>query len=304
MRQLAWSLALGAGLAAPRHLPHPSPRTEAAPRGAHHGVRVRQRRTPADTVSRAAIARAVAALVRIDTVPGPNGRDSVRVAGFSVDRIDSGSVLAPFLRQHGGLVWYLATHTAGAGARIVEAPSDSRAVRDSIVRALRDSGRFNDALLRMLAAYWTPTGRVVAGRAGETDPAPVPEPELRQVAARFFYPDGASATGDTLFTHVCAGTNGLGDLPRPVDPVVEAFAFDAVRSEFFRPGSPLMQAFQAAFARAKAVSVSRDAATRVRRAQGALWLQLEQDPALAAALRVAYARHQQVLPFRLTPAGS
>lgn len=257
---------------------------------------------PSDTVGRQAIEREISDLVRIDTIPGPDGR-TARVVGFAVDQPRAGSLLAPFLRAHGRLVWYLAVHTPGAEARLVRDGDDPNAVRDSVVRTLRSSAAFNDRLLQMISAHWRPSGRRIAGYAFVPTTATIAPASLSRIGARFFYPDRVSATGDTLFTHICAGINGIGDLPDPVDPLVEAFVFVAVNTAIVSPSrTPLMQAFEAAAARAKKTSVSKDAATRISRAQGALWSQLEQSPAMRSALRSAYATHGAVLPFRLASA--
>ena len=258
--------------------------------------------SPSDTVVRRSIEREVSDLVRIDTFPGPDGRPA-RVVGFAVDQPRTASLLAPFLRAHGRLVWYLAVHTPGTEARLVRDGDDPTAVRDSIVRTLHTSAAFNDRLLRMLAAYWRPSGRRIAGYASAPAYTPVPLANLSRIGARFFYPDRVSATGDTLSTHICAGINGISDLPEAVDPLVEAFVFVAVNTAINgKAPRPLRQAFETAGARAKMTSVSKEPATRILRAQGALWAQLEQSPAMVAAMRSAYATHRAVLPFRLASA--
>ncbi len=245
--------------------------------------------THGDTVTRGAIEREIGELVRISTFVGPNGHDSVRVVIFSVDSARSGSLLAPFLRAHGRMVWYLASHTRGAEARPVGERTDPLAVRDSVVRALRTSSVFNDRLLQMLSKYWSHTGRVIGGYAPIAEFPSLSVTALSRIGARFFYPDRMSVTGDTLFTHICEGINGLGDLPDAVDPLTEAFVFVAVTSAFQQPHSPLMQAFDVAVTRAKKTSASKNPAIRVLRAQGALWSQLEQSPELERALTTAYA---------------
>jgi hypothetical protein len=253
-----------------------------------------------DTVSRQAIDREIRGLVRIHRVVGPDGHDSVGVVAFTTDSVPSGSLLAPFLRAHGRIVWYLATHTRGGEARLLGEHDDPGAVRDSVVSALAESVGFNDRLFGMLSKYWRPSGRVIEGYVPTTGTLGVSATLLNRVGARFFYPDRMSATGDTLFTHICAGINGIGDLPEPVDPLVEAFAFVAVNSVVFKPNAPLMHAFDLASKRAKATSASKDPATRVLRAQGALWSQLEQSPAMASAMASAYAKQERALPFHIS----
>ncbi|MHB1311707.1 MAG: hypothetical protein ACYC3L_06785 [Gemmatimonadaceae bacterium] len=258
--------------------------------------------THGDTVTRGAIEREVGDLVRIRTFPGPNGHDSVRVVVFSVDSARPGSLLAPFLRAHGRIVWYLASHTRGAEAQPLGDGQDPIAARDSVASTLRTSPVFNDRLLQMLSEYWSHTGRVIDGYAPIAEVPSLSVTALSRIGARFFYPDRISATGDTLFTHICSGINGLGDLAEPVDPLTEAFVFVAVTSSFQQPHSPLMQAFDVAVKRAKGTSASKDPAKRVLRAQGALWSQLEQSPELARAFTTAYAEQEAALPFRLSPA--
>jgi hypothetical protein len=258
-----------------------------------------------DTVSPQAIEAEISALVRISpVVVGPNGRDSARFVGFAIDSVPSGSLLGSFLHADGKLVWYLAVHTPGAEARLVSTRDNPRAVRDSIVSALQTNAVFKGHLFLMLSKYWHQDGRVIAGYVPPAQLPSVSATQLSRIGARFFYPDRMSATGDTLYSHICAGVNGLGDLPEPVDPLVEAFVFVAVNDVVFEPKSPLMDAFDVASKRAKATSVSKDPATRVLRAQGALWSQLEESPALARALTTAYARHERSLPFRMTLAGN
>lgn len=253
-----------------------------------------------DTVARQLIERELAALVRIDTIEGPIGRE--RVVGFAVDQPNAGTLLGPFLRTHGRLVWYLAVHTPGAEARLVRMADDPLLTRDSIISVLRTNTEFNDRFLRMLASYWRASGRTIAGYASAATKTRIPALSLRRVGARFFYPDRMSATGDTMYTHICAGINGISDLPEKVDPLVEAFVFVAVNSALLAtPHSRLMQAFDTAFARAKATSVSTDPAKRILRAQGAMWAQMEQSPAMTVAISNAYDKHGSVMPFRLVP---
>jgi hypothetical protein len=254
----------------------------------------------ADTITRVAIERELGTLVRVDTVPGPPGEGMVRVVGFNTDSGKTLPLLAGFLREHGKLVWYLATHTPGAQARMVTAADDPLAVRDSLITALHSSRVFNDRLFGMLAKYWKPRGRVIGGISQTTTHASVSTVRLAQIGARFFYPDRFSAQGDTMFTHICAGINGLSDLPDDVDPLLEAFVFAAVNESVFEPRSPLMRAFELTSKRVKVSSASKDTATRVRRAQGAMWIELEQSPALMRALTDAFVAHRAVLPFRLT----
>lgn len=252
-----------------------------------------------DTVQRASIQQAIGALVRIDTVPGPPGEGSVRVVGFNVDSHTRSPLLSDFLRDHGRLLWYLATHTRGAEARMLGDRDSAYVVRDSIVSALIASQVFNERVFAMLGEYWRPRGRVIAGIGAGAPQTPITITRLAQIGARFFYPDRFSTSGDTMFTHICAGINGISDLAEVVDPILEAFVFVAVTSDLFVPHAPLMLAFERASKRAKVTSASKDAATRVRRAQGALWAQLEESPALRRALARAYVAHRTVLPFRL-----
>lgn len=252
-----------------------------------------------DTVARVAVQREIGALVRVDTVPGPPGEGTVRVVGFNIDTRQPMPLLAGFMRAHGRLVWYLATHTPGAEARMVTGRDSPLVVRDSVIAALQTNQIFNDRVFAMLSEYWRPRGRVIEGIAPVVKRERVSLTRLSAVGARFFYPDRFSSHGDTMFTHICAGLNGIGDLPDPVDPLLEAFVFTAVNGSLFEPKSPLMRAFELASKRAKMTSASKDASTRVRRAQGALWAQLEQDPALRSALTKAYSAHQAVLPFHL-----
>jgi len=243
--------------------------------------------SPSDTVQRRSIEKEIADFVRVDTVQGPDGGPA-RVVGFAYDRPRENSLLTPFLRLHGRLVWYLAVHTPRAEARLLRKEDDQTAVRDSIVTALHADTTFNSRILQMLAQYWRPSGRPIGGYASVPTSMRMPSGSLSRIGARFFYPDRMSATGDTLFTHICASINGISDLPTRVNPLVEAFVFVRVSSAMFgRPNSPLMQAFDAARARSKATSVSKVPATRLLRAQGALWVQLEQSPAVASALRRA-----------------
>jgi hypothetical protein len=251
-----------------------------------------------DTVPRDAIDREIAAMVRIDTVAGPSG--PTRTVGFDVETGHTGVLLGPFLRRHGRIVSYLADHTPGAEFRLVSATDDPLAVRDSIVTALRTNTEFTDRLLQVLTRFWTPSGRTVARLGALPHATHVPAETLNRIGARFFYPDRMSATGDTMFTHICAGINGISDLPERVDPLVEAFVFVAVNSALFgRSTTPLMRAFEHAFARAKATSFSKDPATRILRAQGAMWAQMERSPAMTAAIAAAYRRHGAILPFQL-----
>ena len=252
----------------------------------------------ADTVSRQNIQQELGALVRVDTTIGPNGRDSVRVVAFAIDRVPRLSLLGPFLRAHGRLVSYLAAHTRGAEARILNDRDDAVAVRDSVVNVLRTNAAFTERVHGMLAQYWRGRGPVIAAFATPS-PSRISAAQLRRIGARFFYPDRISATGDTLFTHICAGINGISDLPEPVDPLIEAFVFVAVNSAIVLPKSHLMNAFELAGKRAKVTSASRDPNTRILRAQGALWSELERSEALGRAIEVAYAQQRAVLPFRI-----
>lgn len=253
--------------------------------------------SPRDTVTRASIAREIGSLIRIDSLAGPDGRPASVVA-FAIDSVPRHLLLASFLREHGRIVGYLASHTKGAGARLVGTRDNPLAVRDLVVAALGDSREFNDRLYSMLAAYWRPSGRTIEGYA-PAKRASLPPGTLRRVGARFFYPDRFSATGDTLFTHVCAGINGIGDLPEPVDPLVEAFVFVAVDSAFMAPHSRLMQAYELAARLAKTSSVSVDHTKRVFRAQGAMWAQMEQSPAMSAAIATAYRKYGPIMPFSI-----
>ncbi len=253
-----------------------------------------------DTITRVAIERELSTLVRVDTVPGPPGEGMVRVVGFNVDAKTTLPLLADFLREHGRLVWYLATHTPGAEARMLGDRDNPLIVRDSVIAALHANQIFNDRFLAMLAQYWRPRGLVISGYSPPTSRASVSVARLAQLGARFFYPDRFSVRGDTMFTHICAGRNGISELSDEVDPLLEAFVFAGVSGSVFEPRSPLMRAFDLASKRAKVTSMSKDTATRVRRAQGAMWVQLEQSPALKRALTRAYSTHRAVLPFRLT----
>jgi hypothetical protein len=256
--------------------------------------------SPRETVTRASIAREISSFVRIHTVDGPDGRPA-RLVAFAVDSVPSRLLLASFLKRHGRIVGYLAAHTQGASARLVSEQDNPLAVRDSVIAALRDSREFNDRLYYMLAAYWRPSGRAIEGYV-PIKRASLPPATLRRVGARFFYPDRFSESGDTMFTHVCAGINGIGDLPELVDPLVEAFVFVAVNSAFFAPKSRLMQSYERAAIGAKTASVSVDPAKRLLRAQGAMWAQMEQSPAMSAAMRTAFRKYGPVMPFRIDSA--
>lgn len=252
-----------------------------------------------DTVSHASILQEIGAMVRVDTVEGPPGEGTVRVVGFNSDSKQPMPLIGSFMRAHGRLVWYLATHTPGAGARILTSRDNPMMVRDSVIAALTTNRTFTDRLFTMLANFRSAHGGVRTEPAGFTPRERIPVMTLTGIGARFFYPERFSPQGDTMFTHICAGINGIGDLPNPVDPLVEAFVFVAVNGSLFQPHSPLMRAFELSSKRAKLTSASKDTTTRVKRAQGALWTQLEQDPAMRRALTRTYLEHQAVLPFRV-----
>ena len=108
----------------------------------------------------------------------------------------------------------------------------------------------------------------------------------------------------SLFTHVCALISGIRDLPDPVDPLVEALAFVAVNSAFMAPHSRLMQAYELAARRAKTASVSVAPAKRLLRAQGAMWAQMEQSPAMSTSIATAYRKYGRVMPFRIDSVNS
>jgi hypothetical protein len=232
-------------------------------------------------------------------VPGPPGEDTVRVVGFNSDMKDTSGSLGGFVREHGRLLWYLATHTRGAEARMLPLRADPEPVRDSIRAALIANDAFMERLMTMLARYGASRHRVVLGFPPTAEIPTVSATDLSAIGVRFFYPDRFSADGNTMFTHICAGANGLSDFPAGVDPLIEAFTFVAVSSAVFKPKSALMSDYEAAAKRAKAVSVSKDAATRIQRAQGALWMQLEQSVALKQAILSEYAIRAEILPFRL-----
>lgn len=251
-----------------------------------------------DTVRRAAIERDLVRLIQSDTVPGPPGEGTVRVVGFNVDTKDTLISMGGFVRDHGRLLWYLATHTPGAEARMLPLRADPEPVRDSIRAALLGNDAFMQRVMTMLARYGASRHQVVVAAPAAELPT-VSSSELSALGVRFFYPDRFSEDGTTMFTHICAGANGLSDFPSVVDPVVEAFTFVAVNRAVFKPHSALMRDYEAAAKRAKVVSVSKDVTTRVRRAQGALWMQLEQSGALKQAIAHEYAISKDILPFRL-----
>jgi hypothetical protein len=253
-----------------------------------------------DTISRHDIVRDVERLVQSDTVPGPPGEGTVRVVGFKVDGAQKVRSLDGFLQQHGRLLWYLATHTPGAEARILPLSADPRPVRDSISAALINNDVFMRRLMTMLSQYGASRHRVVEGVPAMPERPSISAADLSVLGARFFYPDRFSADGQTMFSHICAGANGLGDVPMPVDPAVEAFLFVAVSDAAFAPNSELMADYEIAAKRAKVVSMSKDVTTRIRRAQGALWMQLEQSAALKRAIESGYAMNAAVLPFRIS----
>lgn len=255
-----------------------------------------------DTIRRDAVERGLARLITSDTVPGPPGEGTVRVVGFDVDVKDAPGILGGFVREHGRLLWYLATHTRGAQARMLPLRADPKPARDSIRAALLGNDAFMQYVMTMLARYGALHHQVVAGSAPAAERAAVSSSDLSALGVRFFYPDRFSEDGKTMFTHICAGANGLSDLPSGVDPLMEAFVFVAVNRAVFEPHSPLMRDYEAAAKRAKVVSASKDVATRIRRAQGALWMQLEQSAALRQAIAREYAITKDILPFRLTPA--
>jgi hypothetical protein len=255
-----------------------------------------------DTVRRETVERDLARLIRSDTVPGPPGEGTVRVVGFNVDTKDTLGSLGGFVRDHGRLLWYLATHTRGAEARMLPLRADPEPVRDSIRAALLGNDAFMQRLMMMLTRYGASHHQIVLGSAPAAEIATVSSSELSALGVRFFYPDRFSDDGTTMFTHICAGANGLSDFPAPVDPLIEAFTFVAVNRAVFKPHSALMSDYEAAAKRAKVVSASKDVATRIRRAQGALWMQLEQSAALKEAIASEYAVSKDILPFRLKTA--
>jgi hypothetical protein len=254
-----------------------------------------------DTVRVEKVQRAFTALVQVVTTPGPQTSDSARFVEIT-DRVPKGSLLAEFLAAHGPMVWYLASHTPRARPRPLQPSEDADAVRDSMVHVLQADSAFNARVLPMLARYWRIQGRVLEGHGSSTTALPaVTLDALRQVAVRFFYPDSVSASGDRLFTYICAGVNGLADLPERPDPVVEAFVFAAVQKAVFQPHSRLMRDFNEAMEFAEVVSRSTDRRMRIHRAQGALWARLASSPEMTRVLRAAYTERRSVLPFRLSP---
>lgn len=253
----------------------------------------------ADTVRREDVVRELGLLIQSDTVPGPPGEGTVRVVGFNADARQALPLLGEFVRVHGRLLWYMATHTPGAEARMLPLGADPQLARDSIRTALSSNDAFMKRTMQMLAQYWAPRGRVVAGVSTTSPTVSIALSKLSTLGARFFYPDRFSESGDIMFTHICAGVNGLADLPGGIDPVTEAFVFVAISQAAFTQGSALMRDYETAARRAKLVSASKDTSTRIKRAQGALWMQLEQSPALTRAIQKAYALNAVVLPFHL-----
>lgn len=255
--------------------------------------------TPGDTVTVMDIQREYDALVYVVTVPGPNAGAIVRIVAIVPDSVPKSSVLYSFVHAHEQLIWYLASHTPGAESRILDDSSTSSGARAASVNALRQSAVFNERLFTMLARFWKPRGRVIANYSSSLTIKPLSAATLARIGARFFYPDRFSPVGDTMFTHICAGLNGLSDLPEAVDPLVEAFVFLAISNNVFRPNSPLMRDYETAAGHAKLTSASKDPLTRIRRAQGAMWAQLEGSAALKKALATEFKKNADVLPLRV-----
>ncbi|MCU0618165.1 MAG: hypothetical protein MUD17_13925, partial [Gemmatimonadaceae bacterium] len=198
---------------------------------------------------------------------------------------------------------YLAKHTPGAEPRLLRTSDNPRVVRDSIVSALRQSEAFQHSVLSMLAAHWRRDGRVIGGFDSQRPAMYVSEMDLRRVGARFFYMDRDERTGG-LVTYVCVAKNGIGELPVKMDPVIEAFAFVAVNRAFVSADgrSPLMQAYERASARVQSARGRKGETNDVRHARRMMWAEMEQSPALAAAITDAFNEHASVLPFRLRAA--
>lgn len=218
-----------------------------------------------------------------------------------VDSLGAGDPLAPLVNANNLFFSYMAEHGASTDFSrfVASSRGDLRAVPARYSELLRRDSVFNASMTRVVGQALAPAGVRVAGY----DPArPLPRVSMDDVVAvavRFFYPDDVRPDG-TIQTHICIGLNGVQDLQRPRDTVLEAFLYATILQAVQDRGSPLARDFLRARDAMNRADLSSDSAVRITRAQGLMWGLMGQSGALRDVLRASYRENAAMLPFVIT----
>ncbi|HET7229361.1 MAG TPA: hypothetical protein VFJ16_05130 [Longimicrobium sp.] len=217
--------------------------------------------------------------------------------GVNVGTLRAGDPLAPLVNSNNRFFSYLAQHGASVDmSRFVATSRDPRTVPAGYAALLQRDSAFNTVMARVVGQALAPAGVRVAGYDAARPLPRLTMDEVMSVAVRFFYPDDIRPDG-YIQTHVCIGLNGVEDLQRPRDVVLEAFIFSTVMPAILDDSSAVSREYRRAKEQMNRADLSSDRAVRLTRAQGLMWALMAQSGALREVLWASYREHAAMLPF-------
>ncbi len=214
-------------------------------------------------------------------------------------RLPQGSILSEFVRDNPYFLNYLVEHSTGIEREFLGAPAaEFPHRRQEFYRRLRSDRQFNALLLPVLGRYLASQGKVLEGSAPLEPRRAVPLHEMQTLAARFFYPDTVQPTGEVV-GHICVGINGIKDLERERDLILEALVFAAIFKDLEEPFYGVRQEFDNAMAFVNQLGLSSHPETKLTRAQGVVWARMARSEGLRALLLEEARKRSAYLPFQV-----
>ncbi len=217
---------------------------------------------------------------------------------MNVKDLAESDVLAGFVSENKALLHYILIHGSECGRTVAKKGRPTGSPGGCLESLARDRG-FDDAMLPLLARYLGARGIVLAGYRLPVKREEIDLDDAMNVAARFFYPDEIKKEDGSIQAHVCVGINGLGDLQRPRDLMLEAFAHAAINGEMRKEKSRMRQDFVDELQSLSDLDLSSDPKVRLTRAQGAVWAHMARSRPLRRVLLAEYDRIGNDLPFVL-----
>ncbi len=150
---------------------------------------------------------------------------------------------------------------------------------------LENDSTFNHHFLKIISNYLELKGQHLNGYSKKLSSVNVSIDRIMDIASRFFFPDNITEKGN-IQVHICVGINGLKDMEKGRDPLLEAFAYQVINSEFETFEYGFLNSFRIALKELGTCDISSDTEIKIARAQGAIWYSMHYDKLLKRALQI------------------
>ncbi|TRO66833.1 hypothetical protein [Christiangramia sabulilitoris] len=207
----------------------------------------------------------------------------------TINEIDSSSIFADLVNNNKGHINYLRQHfTKNVDYEKLTKMSEQHSLKEEYIKALKNDTAFFKVMNTL----------VLTVRETSISKDTINLDEMLNIAVKYFSIKGIT-NGGFYEGKICAGINGIKQTETIRKPHVEAFCFTTILDHLQDPQYNMYDAFVSGIKQLYKLNLGVDEKDRILRAQGAMYIIMNQNEELRNLLRNEYEKKKNYLPFAL-----